>query len=131
MIELYIPPPIPERNLINGRFLKGHTPHNKGKSMVFKSKSSKRRCVINLRKGWGGGHKTGAGMNRKSVVLIRDRKLICVFSSVHSVAKYIGANPSHVSAACLQKKGHKTVKGYKVFFESGSDWFTEIDLNND
>lgn len=31
MSELYIPPERPERNLVNGRFLKGHTPHNKGK----------------------------------------------------------------------------------------------------
>lgn len=31
MSELYIPIERPERNLVNGRFLKGHTPHNKGK----------------------------------------------------------------------------------------------------
>ena len=127
MSELYIPPRKLERNLVNGRFLKGNTPHNKGKSMPFKSETTRMRSMINLQKGRDGSHKNGAGMNKKAVVLRNNRKLVGVFSSVHSAAKYLDANPSHVSAACLKKKGRKTVKGYKVFFEIGSDWFDEID----
>lgn len=33
MSELYIPIERPTRNLVNGRFLKGHTPHNKGEEV--------------------------------------------------------------------------------------------------
>ena len=75
MSELYIPPERPERNLVNGQFLKGCTPHNKGKRMVYHSKRSKARSIKNLSKGRGAWHKTGAGMNKKSVVLIKDEKL--------------------------------------------------------
>ena len=67
MSELYIPIERPTRNLVNGRFLKGHTPHNKGKKLKFHSRWSKRRCLKNLEKGRGAWHKTGAGMNRKMV----------------------------------------------------------------
>ena len=45
MSELYIPPERPERNLVNGRFLKGCTPHNKGKRMTYHSKWAKRRSL--------------------------------------------------------------------------------------
>lgn len=40
--------------------------------MVYHSKRSKARCIKNLSKGRGAWHKTGAGMNKKSVVLIKD-----------------------------------------------------------
>lgn len=35
--------------------------------------------------------------------------------------------PSHISDVCLKKKGHKTVRGYKVYFENDNAWLTEID----
>ena len=53
-MELYIPPERPQRNLLNGRFLKGCTPHNKGKEMKFHSDKTKQRCINNLLKGRGG-----------------------------------------------------------------------------
>ena len=52
MSELYIPIESPTRNLVNGRFLKGAVPHNKGKSMKYNSKKAKRRSVNNLIKGY-------------------------------------------------------------------------------
>lgn len=53
MSELYIPPERPERNLVNGQFLKGCTPHNKGKRMTYHSKWTKRRSLQGLVKGRG------------------------------------------------------------------------------
>ena len=32
--ELYIEKEVPKRNAVNGRFLKGHVPHNKGKKWI-------------------------------------------------------------------------------------------------
>lgn len=62
MSELYIPPERPERNLVNGQFLKGCTPYNKGKRMAYHSKWTKRRSLQGLVKGRGAHHKTGTGM---------------------------------------------------------------------
>lgn len=64
MSELYIPPERPERNLVNGQFLKGCTPHNKGKRMTYHSKWTKRRSLQGLVKGRGAHHKTGADMKQ-------------------------------------------------------------------
>ena len=49
--------------------------------MTYHSKRSKARSIKNLSKGCGAHHKTGAGMNKKSVVVIKARKLIGVLSS--------------------------------------------------
>lgn len=73
MSELYIPVERPTRNPINGRFLKGIAPHNKGKTMKYHSLKTKHRSLKNLAKGRGSWHKTGAGLNRKSVVAIKSR----------------------------------------------------------
>ena len=104
MSELYIPPERPERNLVNGQFLKGCTPHNKGKRMVYHSKWTKRRSLQGLVKGRGAHHKTGAGMNKKSVVVIKDRKLIGVYASVNEAGAKLCITPSHISDVCLKKK---------------------------
>lgn len=72
MSELYIPPERPERNLVNGRFLKGHTPHNKGKKWadymdMRKAKRIKRIGVKNLVRNY-----RISGWNAKPVVAIKD-----------------------------------------------------------
>jgi hypothetical protein len=127
MSELYIPPERFERDFITGRFLKGCVSHNKGRKMVYHSKRSKARSIKNLSKGRGAHHKTGAGMNKKSVVVIKDRKLIGVYASVNEAGAKLCITPSHISDVCLKKKGHKTVRGYRVYFENDNAWLTEID----
>ena len=126
MSELFIPIERPTRNLVNGRFLKGHTPHNKGKTLKFHSRWSRRRCLKNLEKGRNTPHKTGGGTNKKSVVAIKDGKLVGVYDSVRTAGEKLNITPSHISDVCLKKKGHKTVRGYRMFFESDNDWFSEI-----
>lgn len=127
MSELYIPPERFERDLITGRFLKGCVSRNKGRKMVYHSKRSKARSIKNLSKGRGAWHKTGAGMNKKSVVVIKGRKLIGVYASVNEAGAKLCITPSHISDVCLKKKGHKTVRGYRVYFENDNAWLTEID----
>jgi hypothetical protein len=127
MSELYIPIERPTRNLVNGRFLKGHTPHNKGKKLKFHSRWSKRRCLKNLEKGRSMPHKTGGGTNKKAVVAIKDGKLVGRYDSVISAGEKLNITASHISDVCLKKKGHKTVRGYKMYFESDNDWLAEID----
>ena len=125
-MELYIPPERPQRNLLNGRFLKGCTPHNKGKEMKFHSDNTKQRCINNLLKGRGGWHKTGAWMNRKSVVLIKDGKLRGVFPSIREASEAIGVSPALISAICRKVRGRHTAKGYKCFYEH-DDWCNLIE----
>lgn len=116
MSELYIPPERFERDFITGRFLKGCVSRNKGRKMVYHSKRSKARSIKNLSKGRGAWHKTGAGMNKKSVVLIKDEKLCGVFPSIQMAGKMIGVAPSLISAICRKVRGKHTANGYRRFF---------------
>ncbi len=127
MNELYIPANRSTRNLVTGRFIKGVPPHNKGKKMQFHSEESQKNSLSNLTKGRGGWHKTGAGMNKKTVVAIKDRRLVGVYKSVNDAGEKLYTTASHISAVCLKKKGHKTVRGYKMYYENDPSWLTEID----
>lgn len=126
MSELYIPPERFERDFITGRFLKGCVSRNKGRKMVYHSKRSKARSIKNLSKGRGAWHKTGAGMNKKSVVLIKDEKLCGVFPSIQMAGKMIGVAPSLISAICRKVRGKHTANGYRCFFEDSNDWYNLI-----
>lgn len=127
MSELYIPIERPERNLVNGRFLKGHTSCNKGKKKKFHSIWSKRRCLNNLEKGRSMPHKTG-GMNKKAVVVIKNGKLVGRYDSVTLAGKKLNITPSQISAVCLKKKRHKTARGYNVYFEGDNEWLDLINV---
>ena len=68
--ELYIERERPQRNAVNGRFLKGHVPHNKGKKWnewmdMRKSKNIKRIGIKNLH-----GRKDVGGWNKQPVFAI-------------------------------------------------------------
>lgn len=110
MSELYIPPERFERDFITGRFLKGCVSRNKGRKMVYHSKRSKARSIKNLSKGRGAWHKTGAGMNKKSVVLIKDEKLCGVFPSIQMAGKMIGVAPSLISAMYVEPYSRSIIK---------------------
>lgn len=86
------------------------------------SKRSKARSIKNLSKGRGAWHKTGAGMNKKSAVLIKDEKLCGVFPSIQTAGKMIGVAPSLISAICRKVRGKHTANGYRCFFEDSNDW---------
>ncbi len=130
MSELYIPIERPARNLVNGRFLKGIAPHNKGKAMNYHSKKSKRRSLNNLVKGRGAWHKTGAGLNRKSVVAIKDGKLCGVFPSIQDAGNATGANPALISYICNKKPGKHKACSFEWFFENDATWCDLILKNN-
>lgn len=122
MSELYIPPERPARNLVNGKFLRGSVPHNKGKRMKYHSKKSKLRSLNNLVKGRGLGHKTGAGLNRKSVVAIKDGKLCGVFPSIQVAGEITDVNPASISRVCNKKPCCHMAGGFQWFFENDNTW---------
>lgn len=126
MSELYIPIERPTRNLVNGRFLKGHTPHNKGKKLKFHSRWSKRRCLKNLEKGRSMPHKTSAGMNRKSVVAIKNRQLFAVYPSSNDAGRKTGVCSRNIRSCCSGKR--KSAGGYQWFLESDNTWCDLVNM---
>lgn len=78
--ELYIEPERREYNALNGRFLKGHTPHNKGKKW---SEYATKRAQKKMQKGWKNlekhrnknGRPDTAGRSRKAVIAAIDAAL--------------------------------------------------------
>ena len=59
-------------------------------------------------------HKTGGGMNKKAVVVIKDGKLVGRYDSVTLAGEKLNITPSQISAVCLKKKRYKTARGYNA-----------------
>lgn len=77
---------------------------------------------MNLKKGQGAWHKTGAGWNKKSVVAIKDGKLCGVFSSMMEAHRKTGIPASLIGAICNKSKGKHTAGGFQWFFEKDDSW---------
>lgn len=138
--ELYIPPEIPVRNTINGRFTKGYIPHNKGKKWDdFMSKEAQQRASagwVNLRK-----YRIrpeNSGRAKRKVVAIDDDGRWIVFKHVRFAAYSLGGNSSNVSRCCrfnasrhVNKKTGKVntdhkYMGYRLYFEDDINWLKKI-----
>ncbi len=111
-MELRIEQARPQRNALNGRFLKGHTA----------------AMLKNLEKGRIKGNATMAGWNAKAVVAIKDNKLVGVFKSASEAAKQIGVFSTNISKVC--KKKRKTAGGYRWFYEADNEWTKIVKDNN-
>ena len=78
-MELYIPPEKPKRNRVNGRFMKGSTPFNKGKKMVDWMDGRKiKRVLKGLQRI---GRKDIGGQNKRKIIGIKDGKIVCFYES--------------------------------------------------
>lgn len=109
--ELYIAPVCTGINKQNGRFLKGHIPHNKGKKWSdYMSKRMQKRCA----KGWKNLDKyrpkerpDQVGRCLKQVVAVFDDGRWLVFPSVVAAAEWLGGNRSNIGRCCRQNKAKK------------------------
>ena len=133
--EIYIPPIRKDYNTKNGRFLKGHTPTNKGKKWSeYMPKRSQRRC----RKGWINIVKYRptkrpdvAGRCRKPVIAVTDDGKWCVLPFIGAAGKWCGGNRENVRRCCilngkhLKNTDHK-YKGVRWYYESDNNWTTKI-----
>lgn len=145
--ELTLPPVRPTRNRINGQYLKGHEPANKGKEWdEWMSKKGQRRAA----KGWknledhriANGQKYG-GRNRKTVIALTDDGKFRVFDNIQNAAIWIGGNRENITRCCRmnasrkvkqrswapgQPKGTSEVntdhryKGVRWYFETDTTW---------
>ena len=140
--ELTLPPVWTGINKQNGRFLKGHEPHNKGKKWSeWMSKRGQRK----VRKGWQNvlDHRPKtrpdtAGRCRKPVVAIRDDGSWCVFPFLGAAAEWCGGRRENVRRCCQYNSASRVNKktgrintdhrymGIRFYYESDNVWTTKI-----
>lgn len=140
--ELYIPPERKDYNAVNGRFMKGHVPFNKGKKWTdYLKKRSMRKCA----KGWANvmKHRPKSRPDvsercRKQVIAVTDDGRMVVLPSVKHAGEWIGGCRENVRRCCRENgKMHvnrKTGKvntdhrymGVRFYYESDTIWTGKI-----
>lgn len=145
--ELYIPPVKQDRNPATGRFLKGGTPHNKGKKWAeYMGKRAQKRAS----KGWANLDKHRpkkrpdiAGRCRKPVIAVLDDGRWCYFTHIGAAAKWLGGSQENVRRCCHLNNSEAILhdckgrplgkintdhkyKGIRFYFESDNVWTTKI-----
>ena len=135
--------PQTDRNLKTGRFLKGMTPHNKGKKWSEwmdgrKAKKVKKQALANLDNARRLGHcGTAGGRNKRPLIAVLDNGEWLVFPESQSAAKWCGGDRSCISRCCRKNDVTTLTKGKKVndnhkhmgvrwYFESDNKWTLKI-----
>lgn len=116
-MELYIEPIRPQINRMNGQFLKGHEPFNKGKKWseyLPQEKIDKmKKQILQLS---GGGRKDIGGWNKKPVVAIKDGKFCGYFESCKDAGRKLKLQNRNISSVANGKRKH--CGGYEFYFEN-------------
>lgn len=141
--SLYVPTDWTHINPRNGRFMKGHEPHNKGKKWEeYLPKKSQRR----MKKGWKNldkyrncnGRPDTAGRSRKMVVAVRNNGKYHIFDFVGAAAEWLGGRRENIGRCCRnnqerhvnQKTGKVNTdhqyKGIRWYFASDPVWQEKI-----
>jgi len=103
-MELYIQPIKRQRNAVNGQFLTGSTPFNKGKKWTdYMDMRKARRIKKNLELGRKGNPNIG-GQNKREVVGIKDGKIYGVFESSTEAGKKLGLCSRNIRHCCEGKR---------------------------
>lgn len=110
--ELHTPQDTPKRNAKNGRFLKGFTPHNKGKKWSEWMDMRKAKRVLRIAKGNLRPRYDIGGWNATPVFAIdKDGNTVGWFASAEDAQRKTGINSSCI---CKVTRGQrKTAGGYK------------------
>ena len=140
--ELTLPPVWTGINKQNGRFLKGHEPHNKGKKW---SDYMGKRAMKRAMKGWQNviSHRPKmrpdtAGRCRVPVVAVRDDGTWCVLPYVGAAGEWVGGCRENVRRCCQCNRARHVNKktgavntdhrymGIRFYYESDSQWTEKI-----
>ena len=122
--ELYIPRTITV-NPINGQFLKGHVPHNKGNRWEdYMDMSKASRIKKNLELGRKQGNPSMAGWNAKPVVAIKDGRLRGVYKSSNDAERKTGVCARNIRTVCAGKR--RRAGGYEWYYENDNRWIELI-----
>lgn len=145
--ELYIPPVTTGRNAVTGRFMKGHTPANKGKHWSdYMGKRAQKRAM----KGWKNldTHRPTtrpdtAERCRKEVIAVLDDGRWLYFSHLKAAAEWCGGSRENVGRCCRENHARRPLNkpwgkptgkvntdhkymGIRFYFESDNVWTTKI-----
>ena len=134
--------PKTDRNLKTGRFIKGMTPHNKGKKWSEwmdgrKQKRVKKQALANLDKGRRTKGRLYGGRPKRKVIAVTDEGEFFVFAHAKKAVEWSGGCPDNIRRCCrdnerttLTKSGkvndeHKYL-GFRWYFESDYKWTNKI-----
>lgn len=122
-MELVIDRERPQRNLVTGRFLPGHSSFNKGKNW---SEWMSKKSQLHAMKGWKNlkGRRDIGGWNAKKVVMIREDGRWFVFPSASEAGRKTGIQDTNIRKTC--RKERRTAGGYRWFYESDNEWLDLI-----
>lgn len=104
-MELYIPIERPQRNPVNGRFLKGRVPHNKGKKWgewmdMRKARRIRRIAMGNLKPNY-----NLPGWNKKAVIAMDDDgNVVGWFESTMDAERKVRVSSTNISKVCRGKR---------------------------
>lgn len=145
--ELYIPAPRPTHNLITGQFLKGHTPHNKGKHwdeyMTARGKRHAAKGWKNLQTHRPKHRPDTAGRCRKKVVAITDDGKFRIFDYITPAAEWVGGSRENVGRCCRYNQSRQALhdtkgrqinrintdhryKGIRFYFYDDPVWWNKV-----
>lgn len=116
---------IPQKQRKNGRFVKGMTPHNKGKKWCeWKDGRKARRVKRNLTHP---GNPTLPGWNKKQVVGISIDGKAYIFESSKDVERKLGVQSRNVRKCC---EGKRNLVG-GIFFMWADNWNGKTELTDE
>jgi hypothetical protein len=123
-MELYLEPKRPERNLVTGRFMKGHTPFLKGKKWkdLFSEETQARMLSGIL------AHRGKGGQKKKPVICIAKDGTWRKFDSAKEAGIALKVHSGTISNVCLGKR--KTAGGYRWFYEESNEWLNLVKWGN-
>lgn len=119
-MELYIAPSRPNKNPINGRFVKGSTPHNKGRKWDdWMSKEAQARLREAL-KTTGRPRMDIGGWNKKAVIMVDKDGNHAWFESSLAAEKATGVRARNIRHCCNKQRG--SAGGYRWFHFDSDEW---------
>lgn len=107
-------------NPINGRFLKGHIPHNKGKKWSEWMDGRKQRKVRRIASQNIHGRPDIGGWNKRAVIMLDDEGNRAYFESSAEAGRATGIIARNIRYVCDKKRKH--AGGYRWF------WFDDKEL---
>ena len=140
--------PKTDRNLKTGRFIKGMTPHNKGKKWSEwmdgrKQKRVKKQALANLDKGRRTKGRLYGGRPKRKVIAVTDEGEFFVFAHAKKAVEWSGGCPNNIRRCCRENAQHKELlkpfshptgrinndhkyMGVRWYFEDTNDWIEKI-----
>lgn len=117
-MELWVPKERPTRNVVTGRFLKGHTPSNKGRKW---SEWMSKKSQLHAMKGWKNlrPRMDIRGWNARPCIAVADDGRWWWFPSVSTAGNKTGIQTRNINSVCNKKRKH--AGGFRWFFDDDPD----------